>query len=220
MNKKPKIYIATPAFEGKVHVDYCSSLIGTLQILNGAGIEYELGIIAGDCYIAKARNKLAQRFLATDCTHMLFIDADLGWDIEKVEKIILQDYDICLGAYLLKNERNVYPMHLIVDDDGKVIREDDYIRVSMGPTGFMCIKREVFEALQKKSIEYRTQSGKTEWNFFHCDIINDGWMGEDFYFCREAILHDFDVWCYSDMKFNHWGSKKWEGTCKERLPCA
>ncbi len=217
--EKPKLYIATPAYDGKVFVDYCTSLVSTLQILDKAGIAYELGIENGDCYVAKARNKLARKFLDSDCTHLLFIDADVGWDVEAVSNILIQDYDICLGAYPMKDNEGTFPIKLITDGNRKLINEGLNIQIEMGPTGFMCIKRKVFETIKEAhpNIEYLAEPDLKEWNFFHCGIIGNQWWGEDFDFCRKANEQGFKIWCYTDVNFRHWGLNKWEGNCKAKL---
>ena len=49
--KKTKIYIATPAYDAKVCVDYCVSLIQMISVLSACNIDVELGVENGDCYI-------------------------------------------------------------------------------------------------------------------------------------------------------------------------
>jgi len=215
---KPKIYIATPAYDGKVYVDYCTSLIAMLQVMDRAGIAYELGIENGDCYVAKARNKLARKFLETDCTHLLFIDADVGFNVDNIPNILVQNYDICVGAYPMKNKDKIFPIRLMADDSG-LIFDGDYQRCEMAATGFMVITRQVLEDIREAHsyIEYKTDDGTPEWNFFHCGIINNQWWGEDFDFCRKAVKQGFQIWCYTDVVFRHWGLAHWEARCKDRL---
>ncbi len=218
---KPKLYIATPAYDGKVFVDYVTSLISTIQILKEVGIDYELGLENGDCYVAKARNKLARMFLNSDCTHLLFIDADVGWDVANIPKILVQNYDICLGAYPMKKEDKTFPVNLLMDENNNLVKDGKYQGLNMGATGFMCIKREVFEKLKTPELEYiTTKEKKKEWNFFHCGIINGQWWGEDFDFCRKAVMEGFEIFCYPDITFRHWGVKHWEGNCNDQLKVA
>ena len=216
---KPKLFIATPAYDGKVYVDYCPSLIATLQVLDKAGIAYELGLENGDCYVAKARNKLARMFLDTDCTHLLFVDADVGWDVSNIAQGMITNYDICLGAYPMKEDEPRFPINLITDENGRVKNEGLNIEITMGPTGFMCVRREVFEKIKANNpqLEYMAKPDVKEWNFFHCDVMNRQWWGEDFDFCMKASKEGFGIWCYTDINFRHWGLEKWKGNCKAQL---
>jgi len=215
-----KLYIATPAYDSKVFVDYLTSLIATLKILETNGIAYDIGVENGDCYVAKARNKLTRKFLESDCTHLLFIDADVGWDADKIMNVISSDYDVCLGAYPMKSKDDKFPLHLGSDESGCLIQDGDYLRLQMGPTGFMCIKRNVLEKVREKEsllIEYTGEEGKKEWNFFHCGTMDGQWWGEDTAFCRKVAKHGFQIWCYTDVTFRHWGTKAWQNNCKEFL---
>ena len=209
-----RLYIATPSYDGKVTLDYCTSLVKTVKILEGLGIEITIGNKPGDCYIPKARNNLVRNFLETDCTHILFIDADVGWDATKTAKVVQSGYDICLGAYPMKLDYEKYPIGYLTDND-KPIMEGDYLRINMGPTGFMCIKREVFDALDVA--EYMADDGHKEKDYFKCGVFQGRWWGEDSDFCRLVISAGFEMWCYTDIDFKHTGVEVWEGNCKRKL---
>ena len=210
-----KLYISTPAYDSKVAVDYCNSLIQSLKVLEKSGIECVVGNKSGDCYIAKARNSLTREFLESDCTHLLFIDADVGWEPDKIGKIVQSKYDVCLGAYPMKIEYEKYPLHIATEENGLVIREGDYIRLHMGPTGFMCIKREVFTGISGK--EYISEDGPKEKDYFQTGVNLERWWGEDSAFCKLVTDSGFQIWCYTDIDFRHWGTKCWTGNCKRKL---
>ena len=76
----PKLFIATPMFGGQANYMYMISLINLLTKLGQNGIPSMFEIAANESLITKARNILVEGFLKSDATHMLFIDADLGFD--------------------------------------------------------------------------------------------------------------------------------------------
>jgi hypothetical protein len=73
-----KVFIATPTLES-VHQRYVTSLLGITEALRNAGIDWQIQFYSCS-FISRSRNVLAQMFLNTDCTHLLFIDADISLD--------------------------------------------------------------------------------------------------------------------------------------------
>ena len=96
--KKPvSLFIATPMFGGSANYMYMISLINLLTHLGQNGITSMFEIAANESLITKARNILVEGFLKSDATHMLFIDADLGFDANDVLRMIQADKDLIGG---------------------------------------------------------------------------------------------------------------------------
>lgn len=123
--------------------------------------------------------------MMTDCTHLMFIDSDIGFTPEDVLQLVSHDKDIVVGAYPLKGLRwsnlvdlkdcsdpedvrrrvteYVVNFQFASDEDlqkGRLDVVDGLIEVKDAGTGFMCIKRSVIETMIKKmpEIEYRKES--------------------------------------------------------------
>ena len=134
-----------------------------------------------------ARNKLVQQFLASEATDLIFLDADISWEPWSLTQLLKHDVGIVAGVYPFKNDIENYPVFLKesrVDKDG-------LINVHYAPTGFMRIKREVFEKFEAHYHnilieEWRDGKKQDEYlNFFDCryDTENKRWYGEDVNFC-------------------------------------
>jgi coenzyme F420-reducing hydrogenase alpha subunit len=182
-NKPPKIFIATPMFGGSANYMYMISLINLLTKLGQNGIHSMFEIAANESLITKARNILVEGFLKSDATHMLFLDADLGFDPDDVLKMIQANKDLIGGQYAKKKinwdvvKRVVagvpdIPPHainaVIAESTFRPIgdqisfRLDEPVEVESIATGMMLIRREVFEKMAKELPEIEIISGGSE----------------------------------------------------------
>lgn len=127
-----------------------------MQLVLGTQVRVAFGWSC-DPSVERARNVLTANFLATDCTHLLFIDSDIAFTPRDVLRIVSHDEDIVGGIYPLKTmEREVKWCGNGVCDAAKApagarshspVREDGLQEVGCIGTGFMCIARRAFEKI-------------------------------------------------------------------------
>jgi hypothetical protein len=167
---KPHILVATPCYGGQVTSLYTLSLLGLQRACAEIGIGLSFRLIAGDSLITRARNLAVQQFLATaEATHLLFIDADIGFSPEQALALLAADKDICGGVYPLKRldwdriraqakagieNLAASTLNYVVDfQEGEATPpepESDFFRVKYLGTGFLMIRREVFATLAER----------------------------------------------------------------------
>ena len=94
-----KLYIATPLYGGKACVSYTTSLLKTAEALRERGVPVQIDLIGNESLIQRARNIMSDRFLKSDCTHLFFIDGDIGFDPDQVLRLISADKPIVAGVY-------------------------------------------------------------------------------------------------------------------------
>ena len=99
MSDQIKVFIATPMYGGMCTGFYTQSLLMMQQVFGQNNIHSAISFVFNESLIQRARNSLAHAFLKTDCTHLLFIDADLRFDGAGVYKMIESDKDIICGIY-------------------------------------------------------------------------------------------------------------------------
>lgn len=136
-----KLFIGLPVYsQMATQFNHC---LLALQARKPCEIELHTG--QGDG-VARTRNALTADFLKTDCTHMLMIDCDLIFSPEHVGRIVEHDMDVVGGFYPKKQEG---PLEWVINTfPGPIERRgDDLHKVAYIGTGFLCIKRRVFEKM-------------------------------------------------------------------------
>ena len=142
------VFLATASYEA-VKPGYAYSLALTTAELTRHQIPFELGIMEGNCHVDDGRNSLVRQFMEGNCTDMLFIDSDLMWSASDVVKILSHQDDLVCGAYPKKCSPASYPIGQIIE-----ARHDGLLEVTYAPTGFMRIRRCVFEKLYPKQSKH------------------------------------------------------------------
>lgn len=105
-----KVYIATPMYGGWCALPYAQSLLDAVRGLKRDGIEARVDFVANESLIQRARNLMAHHFFhdASDCTHLLFVDADIGFDYAELRRLLDQsarwenDAAVLTGVYAKK----------------------------------------------------------------------------------------------------------------------
>ena len=103
------LFIATAAYES-VKPGYAYSLALTTADLVRHHIPFEISLMEGNCHVDDGRNTLVRNFLTSNCTDMLFIDADLMWSAADVIKMLNHNEPLVCGAYPKKSNQTSYPI--------------------------------------------------------------------------------------------------------------
>jgi hypothetical protein len=93
-----KVFIATPAYNGQVTTSYMSSVMS----LPLAGVAVQWTSV-DDSLISRARNTLVTRFLESGTEHLLFIEADIGFDPSQVVAVLELRQEFVAGAAPVKD---------------------------------------------------------------------------------------------------------------------
>lgn len=100
---KARILIGTPCYGGLVTHVYMQSILQLMATAARLDVELSLGLLAHDSLITRSRNTILANFLDTpQMTHLMFIDADIGFTPQQVERLLLLDQDIAAGMYPVK----------------------------------------------------------------------------------------------------------------------
>ena len=176
MATKPKLLIATPCYGGMITVSYFKSLMKLNNALQSLGIEFHILTKSNESLITRGRNALVAEFIGRkQYTHLLWIDADMGFEPELIVKMLEIDQPVVGAACPMKNidwERvkqqaprakdgaqlrslaMQYNINLVDENDRRVEKSleirNGFLEVSTVGTGIMMIRRDVFDIMREK----------------------------------------------------------------------
>lgn len=157
--------------------------------------------------VSLARNQIAAEFLASDCTHLLFIDADIGFEARHVAQLLARDLDIVGGLYPYKKAG---PAEYVSNALEQPTPEADGLQeLKYLGTGFLLIKRRVFEILREQfpALEYVSDyQRRIEHDFFSVEVKQRRHLSEDWSFCERARACGFKIFGDTRVKLKHAGS--------------
>ena len=186
-----KIFVATPMYGGMCGGQYCKSTADLAALAANYKVDCRFFYLFNESLITRARNYLVDEFLRCDCTHLMFIDSDIGFDPNDVIALSViaapgTDKHIVCGPYPKKciawekikravdkgfADKNPDVLEKYVGDyvfnpaEGtREIRIDQPVEVLEGGTGFMMIQRSAFETFAKAypELSYKPDHVRTE----------------------------------------------------------
>jgi hypothetical protein len=208
------IFIATPAFDGRVHIPYALSLSDTIFALKTNGYNVKPYITASGSLLVAERNRAVQAFWDSGCDYMFCIDSDLGWPAQAVLAMLNQDKEFICGVYPVRGSGGKDFTYRPVSNDGAtVVTENHLVKMLYVPAGFMIIKRSVIEKMRNKFPElyYCPKDPRNKelpgYCFFNTEVWEGEFWGEDYTFCRRAREVGVDIWCDPLIEFDHAGDR-------------
>ena len=247
----PFLFIPLICYNRLANTSYVMSLMKLILALKEKGISATVYPITFESLISRARNAAVAQFLSTkEATHILFIDSDIEFNHDDVFRLLDVDKPVVAGTYPLKFY-NFDKLRIVLNIEPKQdnhmelagvipeqpllpgissnvnVQEADsqgLIKVDYATTGFMLIKRQVFEQLIQKYPEikynndidgYMGADKDSFYNFFpsHVNEKSRKYESEDFGFCRlwrdsNAAETSNNIYILEDISLIHHG---WNG---------
>ena len=143
--KTTRVHICMPCYGGMLSESTFLSFIKWSNTARQLGINWTVETLVNESLISRGRNTLVAKFLSNkESTHLMFIDADIGWEPWHLLVLLNRDVDVIGGLYPMKS----LPIKWCVNGfDGAEEGADGLQEVTKTGTGFMLIKRDVFEKL-------------------------------------------------------------------------
>ena len=151
--------VATPCFGGQISVLYAASLFKLQTLLRAYGdVNLKLIFKDGDALITRARASLISQFLDDpSATHLLFIDADIGFEPEQVLRLVQCGAEMCAAVYPVKridwdkvkktfdsgrpNPAAASLQYVFeVEDPERGLAKSGFVKVRYAGTGFLMIR--------------------------------------------------------------------------------
>lgn len=236
-----KLMVGTPMYGGQCFGTYVKSLLELQALCTKVGLSLVHTSLYNESLIQRGRNYIAERFMQSDCTHLMFIDSDIGFNAIDVLGMIALDVDIIGAPYPKKTIRwdNVKKAiitnpEISVDDVQEVVGDyvfnklDDTVpiilseptKVSHIGTGMMMIRRNVFEQFKKEYPEYEyiddgedNVTDRVIHSYFNVEIVkpSNRLLSEDYMFCSMCREIGIDIWLLPFVRTSHTGTYSFTG---------
>ena len=222
-------------YDSSCKAQYTISMIELMTRLNNEpDLEVKTLFALNESLITKTRNLLTHSFLNSDCTHLLFIDSDIGFDADQLIRFMKTDKPVLCGVYPKKNlnwskvtnavRSGIPPNNLLrhsldylfLQSPNAVVDDDGLVEIDASGTGMMMISREVFEKLSDSVDSFRLESkldnvsndGEYIKEFFKSTIDKETavYLHEDFTFCKMCKNIGEKIYAATWMSLSHSGS--------------
>jgi len=251
MSTKPparySVTIGTPCFGGQLSWLYVISLLKLQKAFAERGWSAGFMLQAGDSLVTRARQTIVCHFLDDPtATHLLFIDADIGFEPEQVFRLLEFDADFTAAVYPVKQlnwelmpaavEAGRQPLEsatlsYVVERDGGdgMVTRDGFVKSRYAGTGFMLLRRTVLERMiehypeLRYSLEHKAGDplAGNRWRsaIFNCmvDKATGLYLSEDFSFCRRWTDMGGEIWVDYTSRLNHVGVMVYRGNMAARF---
>lgn len=207
MNKLgEKILVSVPAYDGRLHCGCAQGLMESAGVADGFAWNMFQSLIP------RARNLMAHTFLeGSNCDRVVMVDSDLSFTREHLERLVNHDVGVVAGVYPLKRPDGPW---VWTDMEGRRWLQSETEQMTRGlerarwvATGFLSVRREVFERLMEVFPERAYKAGgKRVWDFFPAGVWNGEYLSEDYYFCELCRYAGIEVYADAGVRLGHTGS--------------
>ena len=233
---KKKIMIGTPMYGGMATHAYIGGLLSNFETLRQNDIKVDWNLMGNESLITRGRNYIADHFLQSDSTHLMWIDADVGFERDAILKLLNYDEDFVGAAYpkkmrtssiLSTNPNNLrdhgasYVVNFL-DNEHNVNKKNEKGLVEMRHlgTGFMLVTKKVFKKMRANCRQARAanfgQFANWYTEYFKTDLDEEGVLqSEDWVFCNQWRDVGGKIWLDPTIKLDHIGTYIYEGDIQQ-----
>jgi hypothetical protein len=237
---QPYLVIGTPCYGRQVTDLYAGSLIKLTLACQQRGIRLQVQMTGSDALITRARQNIVAHFLHIEAaTHLLFIDADIGFDPDQVFRLLDFGTPMAAAVYPIKRidwekiaaavQAGRAPLHsaalsyMIEFPSGSIEVRDGFAKVSFAGTGFLMIQRQALLAMIEHYPELRyahdhkpndkLAGSPYRSALFNCMIDGESgaYLSEDFSFCRRWTAMGGEIWADMNSRLTHIGAVDFTG---------
>lgn len=207
-----RVHIAMPCYGGMLTESTFMSFIKWSNTARQLGLDWTLETMVNESLISRARNTLTAKFLdMPEATHLFFVDADIGWEPWHLLVLLNRDVDVIGGLYPMKT----MPIKWVVNGfDGAEEGPDGLQEVSKAGTGFLLMKKKIFEQLNvhpavkqyKNDIGLDPKYDKYLKTYFDTAVRQNRYYSEDWTFCENWRDLGGKIWVDKRVLLRHTGT--------------
>jgi hypothetical protein len=200
------------------------SYIKWANVARQLGLDWTVETMTNESLISRARNTLTAKFLHTkESTHLMFIDADIGWEPWHLLVMLNHDKDVVGGLYPMKS----LPVKWCVNGIPGAEQNDPsgLIEVTKTGTGFLLMKRHVFEKLNAhpavkpftNDIGLDPALNPYMKTYFDTAVRENRYYSEDWTFCENWRDIGGQVWVDKRVLLKHTGTYVFDYQTQDKL---
>ena len=218
-----RVHICMPCYGGMLTESTFMSYIKWANTCRQLGIDWTIETMTNESLISRARNTLVAKFLNNpDSTHLMFVDADIGWEPWHLLVMLNRDVDVIGGLYPMKT----LPVKWVVNGfDGAEEGPDGLQEVSKTGTGFMLVKRHVFEKLNQhpavkpfnNDIGLPKELDQHLRTYYDTAVRENRYYSEDWTFCENWRDIGGKIWVDKRVLLRHTGTYVFDFAAQEPL---
>ena len=202
------ILAATPAYHGDVTLEYHRSYISMLRECNERKVELHQ-FFTSNSFVSHSRNTAASIVLATPAiTHLLCIDADMGWPETLLFRFLEEDKQIIGAAYPMRANDQRFIFEPVIKGFQVL---NGFARAKAVGCGFLLIRRDALEVMRDVYPERTYKDDVTPALQFYdlfpsgADLARGKVMTDDIGFCNLARHAGLTVWADLNAPMTHSG---------------
>ena len=147
-----------------VHADFMMSVARMMVVFGESHPHAEIGLSNyRSSVLPDSRNVLAQSAINDGATHILYLDADMMFPPDLLNRMLAHDQPIVAVNYVRRTVPTI-PTAFIEGDGPLYTEEDDHglVEVSHCGMGAMLIRMDVFDGLQQPFFQFVPRQGPAE----------------------------------------------------------
>jgi hypothetical protein len=239
------LFIAVPCYGCKMSTTFVTSLLRLEGFCLGHGIRLTFEFLGNESLITRGRCILAERAMRSNATHLLFIDADIGFSPHTILRMVAFDAPVTCGIYAKKG-LNFNDVVACSKTDEKTLADsalnfninlpktknhsvqNGFLEVMDAATGMMLIRMDCLKKLReiyapthlvKNDIPSSRDAMPEYVALFETVICGETrrFLSEDYAFCRKAQENGFRVYADIFAPLVHVGSMQYDGNLSHLL---
>ena len=216
------LMIGTPMYGGQCFDAYLAGMLDLQMACTAAGVPMAFSRIRNESLIHRARNRILADFADSHCSHLLFVDADIGFTGRDALRLVAHTTGPgrpqVVGATYPKKTREKYDPALVALPGPVKVTDGEMIEVRCLPGGFLMITR---DAVLRLSGAHRddwywdvgdgTPRRMLDLTACYIDPETRTLWSEDYALCNRWRAIGGHVWLDPNIQLTHNGTTTFDG---------
>lgn len=214
------VLVGTPMYGGQCFDAYLLGVFDLQQECARRGIRLGLHTVRNESLIQRGRNRVLHDFLAGDASHLMFIDADIGFSGRDVLRIVAHcqaNPGALVGGTYAKKNRHRYDPAFVPLPEGARVTDAELVEVMCLAGGFLCVPRDVACRMAGAFRELWYRDGTTgdehvlDLFATFADPVTRQYWSEDYAFCIRWRQLGGRVLLDPNIQLSHTGTTSFDG---------